>query len=508
MRSRHIPIFKRLAFRIGLSTAVLMGCVFAGTGYRLVQSEREQLTREVTRRVLAETRSLSMAASGPLLRKDPELGLHPLILRALDELPHLSEVVVLDRNEVIQGHRILQEIGGSVELPPESRRQMVEEAESWFDGPSLVIRMPILQHEQEIGTLIVHTSREEIQAAVQSSVRRLILTAGGGMVLAVLVVLIVVTRGLRPLGALQQGVARIGAGDLTTRLKDAPRNELGMLASEINDMAQSLQKAQRQLIQKERLDHEIDIAQNLQATLLPRSLAAPAGYELAAGYAAATEVGGDYYDVIPLPDGSTVLLVADVAGKGVPGLVVMAMTRVILRGLTQPGRTPVDALAMANRMLGGAIPKGMFVTCLYAVLDPESGELRYASAGHCPPMRLGSSARALEAGGKPLGLFPANLFERSLKPRKTVLGPDDAVVLYTDGLLEVADDDGVQLGQERLLEIAARSSSSAVDLVCELRKAAEEWGAEGRLQDDLTLLTLKRSAVPVGSEPQLEALLR
>jgi len=97
MSSRGIPVFKRLAFRIGLSTAVLMGAVFAGTGIRLVQSEREQLTREVTRRVLAETRSLSMPASGPLLRKDPELGLHPLILRALEELPHLSDVVVLDR---------------------------------------------------------------------------------------------------------------------------------------------------------------------------------------------------------------------------------------------------------------------------------------------------------------------------------------------------------------------------------------------------------------------------
>jgi sigma-B regulation protein RsbU (phosphoserine phosphatase) len=480
---------------------VLMAAVFAATGWVLVREERVQLTRELTRRVLAETQSLSVAVSAPLLRHDPELGLHPLILRSLEEMPDLNDVVVLDDEGVVQGHRALQEIGRA--FPSRATGHAVGDAWTSIEGPDLVIWRPIRQHDRVIGTLVVNASRAGIETAVQKSVRRLVLNAGGGMALAVLVVLVVVTRGLRPLDHLERGVSQIGAGDLSTRLPAVGSNELGLLASQINDMAESLESAQRELIQKEKLDHELQIARKLQSGLLPGSLQAPAGYELAAAYTAARTVGGDYYDVVPLADGNTVLIVADVAGKGVPGLVVMAMTRVILRGLSVPGRTPTEALILADHMLRGAISKGMFVTCLYAVLEPDRGIFHYASAGHCAPMKLGECAELLEAGGKPLGLFGSEVFRKSIRSHTAVLAENETILLYTDGLYEAMNGDGEQLGLERVERVALREHRKPGALLPSLEKVISDWSPGDSLQDDLTLLALRRQPVADSTKCEL-----
>jgi HAMP domain-containing protein len=344
---RDAGVFQRLSLRLGSAVAVVTSLVFVFTVLNVARQERDLLTRELTQRLLSKSRSLSLAASGPLLRHDPELGLHPLILRALDDTPDLIDLVVLDSQRTIQGHRDVSQIG----MPREETdaREILEierlEDESvWLQDEDLLIERPIRHLDQTIGWLIMKASRKEIEATVRRAQRDLILGGVVGTLLAIAAVSILVSVSLRPLSELRRGLQRIGSGDLAARVHVKSRNELGMLASMVNSMAEGLEKVQGNLIQKERMDHELQIAHDLQFMLLPQNVKPASGYFLETHYTPALEVSGDYYDVFALDKDHVGLAVADVSGKGVPGLVIMSMLRTMLRSLAAPQRDPFDVL--------------------------------------------------------------------------------------------------------------------------------------------------------------------
>ena len=507
---RSVRLVDRLALRLGLAAALVTAAVFVSTGLVLVRSESRALTAELTRRILAETRGLALAVSSPLLRHDPELGLHPLILRTLEELPVVEDLIVVDAEGVIQGHEELRRIGERW-APAASKQRlhvpgMRPDHEVYRDGSSLLVSQPILHLDQPIGTLIVRASQADTQRAVAASVRRVGLIATAGTLLAILLVASLVARSLRSLGALRAGVERIGSGRLDTRIDVRGRDEFALLAEHINEMADNLSQAQNELVEKERIDHELKLARELQAMLLPRELPVPEGYELAAHYEAALEVGGDYYDVLPLSDGSLLLVAADVSGKGVPGLVLMAMLRVIVRGFGQPGRSPESILETANRMLEGSMRRGMFITCWLGILAPQTHRLRFTSAGHCAPLLLAAEGtRWLPARGKPLGMFDGETFRQSLTVHECHLETGDALVLYTDGWVEAQNARGDQLGADAMVSACA-SRAPASELLSRLRVRVDEHRQGVAASDDLTLVVLRR--LPVGaalpSKPQPE----
>jgi sigma-B regulation protein RsbU (phosphoserine phosphatase) len=267
-----------------------------------------------------------------------------------------------------------------------------------------------------------------------------------------------------------------------------------MLASMVNSMAEGLEKVQGNLIQKERMDHELQIAHDLQFMLLPQNVKPASGYFLETHYTPALEVSGDYYDVFALDKDHVGLAVADVSGKGVPGLVIMSMLRTMLRSLAAPQRDPFDVLVAANRMLNESMKRGMFVTCQYGLLNTRKHTFHYASAGHCAPVVFGASKpRCVASQGKPIGLFPERVFLTSLTRHEFTLEPGDGLLLYTDGLVEAMNKDGAQLGYSAvfrcLREWSQASHGSVVDMLCQ-RVAAHR----GKLppSDDLTMVALQR----------------
>jgi serine phosphatase RsbU (regulator of sigma subunit) len=497
MGQRKLRFHHRLGVQMGLAVALVTAVVFGATGWSLVRNQRETLTRELTLRVLVETRSLALAACAPLLRHDPELGLHPFILKALAETPGLVDLVVLDAEGVIQGHRDLLRVGERYDPATRGRPLVLplrEGEHAWLDGNEVVIAQPILHLDRPIGLLVARATRAGIERTVAAAGRHLAVVAAAGTLLAILAVLLLVATHLRPLDELSRGVVRLGSGDLHTRVQVRSRNELGMLGNLVNSMAEGLQRAQDERIKQGRMEHELEIARELQSMLLPRSVSPPPGYEIHARYCPALEVSGDYYDVIPLDDRFLALTAADVSGKGVPGLVVMAMLRVILQGIAPAVRDPVEALAQASGMLSGSMKKGMFVTCIYGVLDTRSHTLVYASAGHCPPALFGpKGARWLPAGGKAIGMFPPEIFRRALLRQEARLEPGEGLLLYTDGLVEAMDEAGGQLGFDVVLQrLSQNARLSAREVVDDLvARAASHTGA-APASDDLTLLAVRR----------------
>jgi len=247
--------------------------------------------------------------------------------------------------------------------------------------------------------------------------------------------------------------------------------------------------------ERERIEQELQVARQIQQALLPEATPELDGWELTTYYEPAREVGGDFYDFLEFEDGRVGLVVGDATGKGMPAALVMATTRGMLRAVVQSVESPGEVLARVNEALVAEIPLNMFVTCLYAILDPNSGSLRYANAGHdLPYLRHhgGGDAEELRARGLPLGLMPNMPYEE----KEAVLGVGDNVLFYSDGLVEAHDPQREMFSFARLRALVAEHAEegSLVDFLMEelYSFVGEGWEQE----DDITLLTLRRSVSP------------
>src|ERR687898_618137 len=179
-------------------------------------------------------------------------------------------------------------------------------------------------------------------------------------------------------------------------------------------VAQLVRQQQQEAQERERIEQELRVARLIQQTLLPKTLPELPGYDVAAYYQPAREVGGDFYDFLELEDGRLGLVVGDVTDKGVPAALVMATTRTMLRAVAQRLFSPGQVLKRVNDVIVQDIPPNMFITCLYAILDKETGLLRYANAGHDLPYRRKAAAGGgggARAAGVPLGLLPGMEYE-------------------------------------------------------------------------------------------------
>lgn len=277
--------------------------------------------------------------------------------------------------------------------------------------------------------------------------------------------------------------------------------------AELQRAYDQLKAAQAELIRLSRIEEELAVARRIQNSFLPRTLPAPAGWQIAGYSRGAQAVGGDFYDCIELAEGRLGLVVADACGKGVTAALFVALTRSLLRAASQApwifqGRTDLDA----ERVLTGALwlvndyicrehaDSNMFITLFYAVLDPATGELAYVNAGHNPPLLVGAGAASIaETGGGalPVGIMPGQTYE-VVRGR---VGPGERLVAFSDGITEAMDSAGELYGDERLHgAIAANAGLDSGPLVEAIVAEVDGFAAGAPQADDLTLLVLTRAA--------------
>jgi serine phosphatase RsbU (regulator of sigma subunit)/anti-sigma regulatory factor (Ser/Thr protein kinase) len=291
----------------------------------------------------------------------------------------------------------------------------------------------------------------------------------------------------------------LGALYLGPRLSDQPystddRHLLGSLASQVAPamkVAQLVREQQAEAKERERINQELQVAALIQQTLLPKELPAIAGWHVDAFYRPARAVGGDFYDFVTLEDGRLGVVIGDVTDKGVPAALVMATCRSMLRAAAQRHDSPSAVLADVNEALVPEIPPAMFVTCLYAIIDTNQGEIVLANAGHnLPYVRTGGGVVELRATGMPLGLMPGMSYDE----RTYRLERGDVMVLTSDGITEAHNVEGEMYGFGRLMgRVALRPSND--DMVAALVGDLESFTGEGAEQeDDITLVVVRRTA--------------
>jgi predicted ester cyclase len=249
------------------------------------------------------------------------------------------------------------------------------------------------------------------------------------------------------------------------------------------------QRLEQEMRERERIEQELRVARRIQHASLPKEVPRLEGWQISPYYQPAREVGGDFYDFHLLSEGRLGVVVGDATGKGVPAALVMSTTcgmlQLAARALDSP--SPGEVLAQVNETLFARIPANMFVTCFYAILDPERGHLVYANAGHdLPYLQHGGEAKELRARGMPLGLMPASSYEE----KEIVLDAGESILFYSDGLVEAHDPEGQMFSFPRLRALVAEHTEEGALGEYLLEELYSFVGEGWEQEDDITLITL------------------
>lgn len=296
------------------------------------------------------------------------------------------------------------------------------------------------------------------------------------------------------------GTERVRQGDFTHKIAVRSRDQLGELAESFNSMTGSIEDLLKQKAEKERLEQELQIARQIQMSLLPQGPFLVPGLSITAHCEPAREVGGDYYDFLPIDADRLGLLIADVSGKGTSAALYMAELKGLMLSLSQLHESPRRLLVDANRIIADHLDHRSFITMTYAVVDLRARTFTYARAGHCPliylpgPYAGARRAALLAPDGMVLGLKldDGSRFDALLDEATIPLGPGDLVVLFTDGITEAMDEAGDCFGEDRLLALVEEHGGLPFDQLREriIREVKAFAGAAGQ-HDDMTMLLVK-----------------
>jgi len=303
----------------------------------------------------------------------------------------------------------------------------------------------------------------------------------------------------KPVDLLLRDMQTVSRGNLDHQTKPHSSDEIGLLADEFNRMTHNLKHAQRAVVEQEKAAYELSLAREVQHQLLPAETPRIAGYDSAAFYHGAKAVSGDYFDIIPLSNGLWGFIVADVSGKGIPGSMVMAVTRTIVRLVAGKHQNrAADTLRETNRLIAKQIKRGMFVTAFYAILDESTGTFTYASAGHNPMVVYRAATRSYELAttkGIAIGFNEGPIFDKTLGEERVQLQKGDAVVIYTDGFPEAMNAADQEFGEERFYKAVARSGHlDSRALLTALVTEVTAHRGEAEQSDDLTGITVRLTA--------------
>jgi phosphoserine phosphatase RsbU/P len=249
---------------------------------------------------------------------------------------------------------------------------------------------------------------------------------------------------------------------------------------------------QQEMVVRERLETEVQLARQIQQTFIPDVLPVHPNWQIAARWRTARQVGGDFYDVIELPNKRLGIFIADVADKGMPAALFMALTRTLVRAAVIETNSPSEALRRVNDLLLPDTQQGMFVTAVYGELDLDAGKFTYVNAGHNPPfwIKTNGEIEKLTRTAVALGVVEqVNIGERTI-----LLSEGDTLFLYTDGLTEAFSADGELFGDERVMDALSSSQTGSIEeIILAVEERLNEFIGIVPLGDDLTMLTIKKA---------------
>jgi len=264
---------------------------------------------------------------------------------------------------------------------------------------------------------------------------------------------------------------------------------LMLLASQVAIIIEKVM-LHEQMIEKKRLEGQLEVARQVQLELLPPNDPELAGFDISAYNFPTEEVSGDYYDWVRIYDDQIGLVIADVAGKGIPAALLMVFLRASLRAATHIGYATHISMAKVNYLLWESIERNQFITAFYGILDAANRTLSYSNAGHNPPLLIDAQGetRFIERGEQPLGMFRETRYHEYYHTFK----PGEILVLYTDGVTEAANPEGEEFGRDRLANAVKDAADlTARELIGHMHKSVNDWTNGLGWNDDATFFVIK-----------------
>jgi serine phosphatase RsbU (regulator of sigma subunit)/anti-sigma regulatory factor (Ser/Thr protein kinase)/tetratricopeptide (TPR) repeat protein/transposase len=350
---------------------------------------------------------------------------------------------------------------------------------------------------QQVGTVHLFLNKQVIDQKILRAQRYSILSHGFFLILGCAAVFGFVYLILNPFRRLTLWMRALGRGEVQDAFEFNATDEIGEIAHAFNEITDKFRKSQENLAEQERLQKEMQVAQDIQHTLLPDRFPEIEGYEIASYYEAAKEVGGDYFDFVEVDNDTLGIVVADVSGKGVPGSLVMTMIRTALRTEARGNKNAADVLARVNDFVINDMKRGMFVTVFYIILDSQNRTINYASAGHNPMILYRNKTKRsyyLNPRGFPIGinLPDRTLFRRSIQSDTLQLREDDVLIIYTDGITEAMNPKRERYGDERFLMTIRKFGMKKVKpLVQNIREEIMTFTEGFAQSDDITLVAIR-----------------
>ena len=368
-----------------------------------------------------------------------------------------------------------------------------------LDRGATVGGVPAYGFSKEIAageSISIFLDRQEIESRKTSLLVWILVVSLLGIGLAIGLAFVIGGSITKPLQTLMNDIQVISGGNFDHRPAARSRDEIGIVARLLGDMAAGLKSAQSVWLENQGRKHDLDIAKEIQENLLPKHVPRIAGYDVSAYYSPSKEVGGDYYDFFLVDKTHLGMICADVSGKGIPGSMVMMMAKALVSNEAQDNLSPRDIFCKVNRTLAKDIKRGMFVTAFYMLLDIPTARLTVASAGHNPLLLYRAATKQcveVNPGGIALGFDKdGRLFERNMKEEVIQLQRGDRAVIYTDGVTEAMSHSGEEFGEERLqaitIQTAMRTSS---EYLTTLVNAIQGHAQTDEQHDDITIVTLK-----------------
>lgn len=489
----------RLEFTVYMSLAVLL--LMTATGFVITDKYVKTVSESVVNGLFGQARSYaSSAGKHMLLAEGPDLlMLNDLCMKLTNGSDDWYWAGITGNDSSYLAHSDMRQVvtGSRLDISADrSATGEVRQSEALFTKEdTIIVMVPISERDTKLGFLVAAGSSDRINAAKQDSIFTVMSITAIMLLLGLPVTMFFIQRRLRPLRQMTDRLKEVEVDNLSIDLTINSRNELGYLAETLSVMGVRLNQAQKQLVTQERMARELEIATEIQSNMLPKVLPLDSRFEFATAYKSAREVGGDYYDFIEFGDDHLGFLVADVSGKSLPGMLVMLLTRDIVRNTARTHREPAALLSEVNRKLMPEIKKGMFVTMFYGLLDKKSGRLQFASAGHNPLIvvrSIGMGVDTLNPKGYPLGMMPAKAFDNRIEQEELILAPNDWLVQYTDGVNEAHNEQDEEYGMDRFIETLRKGAtmgppemtSMCIDELGNFTGAAQQY-------DDVTLVAMK-----------------
>ncbi len=435
MSKKYISIKWQLTFFI----VVLLLLVTGVLSFFILNAQKKSLTNEVKMRGLSIAGNLADNMADFMLTGD-ELAMARIMSDTMNN-KGMKYAFVTDEDSIIRSHNNINMVGkkhmksGTIKkLVGDTNKVTLRGGEK--HGKVLDFTVPVVAKGRlKLGDVHVGISYSVVEEVINRAYRNVIIITAIALVLGIIGAFVLGITLTGPINRLAKGAKIVGTGNLDHKIKVKSKNELGALANIFNMMTRDLKSAQQAVIKQQVMEKELELAKEIQLSLIPSQLPEIKGYETAAFYRAAKEVGGDYYDVLPLAAEKYGVVMGDVSGKGVPAALIMAIARSILRSEAGEKMDSVETVKRLNSLIFNDMKPGMYITLFYGALDTKKNTLDIVSAGHNDTLIYKNKDKAVlsvNPKGFGVGLDPGKRFDKKVKSEAVDIKKGDSIVVYTD----------------------------------------------------------------------------